>query len=478
MNNQTVRAYIKKDILLEYRMSNNTVAQHSRAAFVSKLGGLLAVAGSAVGLGNIWRFPTQVGENGGSAFLLVYMGIILLFGVPLLLSEFVIGRRARANVGRAYTELAPRSRWGIVGMGSSLVAFAIFCYYVIIVAWVLYYFVQSLTGQLTAGGEGAHFKEQFTDFITNPYWPIVCTAVTMGIIHFIIQAGVEKGIERSSKFLMPALFIILLVLAVVAMFMPGAEEGYRFLFDFDPKQVTPSVCLSALGQCFYSFSIGMGLVTYASYFGRNVNLSRTALTVGGLDTMVAILAGLIIFPAVFSVPGLSPSSGAGLVFVSLPEVFSTAFSGNAILTWFVPTLFYFILFVAAVTSAMFLHEVATAFVQEKIGYSRKKSATLISVSSLIIACVASLSLGPWDFIRPFGMNLVDFLDYTTSKIILPLTGLGSAIFIGWVMKKEDVIDEITSGGTFRFVWSRMFLFIIRYIVPVLILVIMVSQFVM
>lgn len=450
----------------------------ARSAFVSKFGGLLAVAGSAVGLGNIWRFPTQVGQNGGSAFLLVYLGIILIFGIPLLLTEFIIGRRAKANVGLAYRKLAPGAPWGWIGTASSLVAYFIFTYYVIIVAWVLFYFCESVAGNLTLEACNNSFESHFGNFVTNPWKPLVFTGITMGIIHFIISAGVEKGIERSSKLLMPALFIILLILAGVAATMPGAGEGYKFLFDFQLSKITPEVCLSALGQCFYSVSIGMGLITYASYFRREVNLGRTALQVGLIDTFVAILAGLIIFPAVFSVPGLSPAESTGLVFVSLPSVFNSAFRDNSVLLWLVPTFFYCILFVAAVTSAMFLHEVATAFVAEKTGYSRRRSATLVSVSALVIAFVSSLSLGPWDFLKVFGMNLIDFLDYATSKLILPLTGLGSALFLGWRMKKADVVDEVTSSGMFSFRWQGVFLFIIRFIVPALILLIMVSQLLM
>ncbi len=453
----------------------------SRAAFVTTIGGLLAAAGSAIGLGNLWRFPTQVGQSGGSAFLLVYLGVILLFGLPLLICEFVIGRRSRVNVAKSYEVLAPKSHWKAVGYASSIIAYAIFCYYAVIVGWVLFYLWESICGHLsslgTAAVEGSNpYKDLFVNFISNPVEPLVYLFLTIGVIFVIIVSGVEKGIERTSKFLVPSLFLIMIVLAICAAFMPGAAEGYKFLFDFDVSKINADVCLSAIGQCFYSFSIGMGLVTYASYFTRETNLVKTAISVGFLDTFVAVLAGLIIFPAVFSVSGFSPEEGAGLVFISLPAVFQSAFSSYPLLAWLVPVAFYFILFVAAVTSAMFLFEVATAFCCELVGMSRMKAATIIAVSSLVIGSVASLSMGSWDFISLFGMNLIDFLDYVSSKIVLPLTGLGAALFVGWKMKKADVLDELNSTGPINALALNVFFAVVRYVVPLLIIAIMINNF--
>ena len=453
----------------------------SRAVFVSRLGGLLAAAGSAIGLGNIWRFPTQVGLNGGSAFLVVYLVIILLFGIPMLMCEFVIGRRSRVNVARSYGALSSRRWWNVVGYGSSLVAYAIFCYYAVIVGWVLYYFWSSLTGSLSdlmvqATAESKAYENYFTGFISHPWMPILFLAVTMGIIHFIIVAGVEKGIERCSKLLVPALFVIMMMLAVAAAFMPGAAAGYSFLFDFRISEVNSDVCLSALGQCFYSFSIGMGLVTYASYFTRDTNLTRAAVSVSFLDTFVAILAGLIIFPAVFSVAGASPAEGAGMVFISLPAVFNSAFGASPVLSWIIPVAFYFILFVAAVTSAMFLYEVATAFISEKMGLSRKKTAALVSGSAFVIGAVSSLSMGPLsDVLKIGGMNLIDFIDMITSNYVLPLTGLGAALFVGWQMKSEEVLDELSSGGMFKVAMFSTFRVLVRYLLPLLILGILIRN---
>ena len=427
----------------------------SRAGFATKLGGLLAAAGSAVGLGNIWRFPTQAGQNGGSAFLLVYLVIIFLFGIPLLISEFAIGRHAKANVGNAYTVLAPKTPWKLIGFASVLVAAVILCYYNVVVAWVLFYLQEAAAGSFVTlgkavvqGNEGA-FADNFVNFITNPWKPLVYLLIVLALIHSVIVCGVEKGIERLSKFLMPMLFVLLILLVIFASTMDGASKAYS--------------------------SIGMGIVTYASYFRRDVNLNRTALSVGILDTLVAIMAGLVIFPAVFSVAGSEPSAGASLVFISLPRVFNTSLETVPFLNWLIPTVFYFVLLVAALTSAIFLHEVATAFVSERLKIKRTHAATCVTVWSLVIGIAASLSMGPWDEYKIFGRNFFDFLDYFTSQIILPLTGMGAALFVGWKMTTYQLWYELTSRGSFKFLWLRPFLFLVRFVIPALIVVIMVTQ---
>ena len=451
-----------------------------RMGFASKLGGLLAAAGSAVGLGNIWRFPTQAGQNGGAAFLLIYIAIILFFGIPLLLSEFAIGRHARANVGNAYTVLAPNSKWKIVGIGSVAVAFAIMCYYNVVVGWVVFYCYDAITANFVDLGNQAltnkdAFANHFLEFVANPWKPILCLAVVIGLMHIVIVSGVQKGIERSAKILVPALFVIMLMLVIFAATMPGAKSGYGFFLKPNFSAIDHKVILSALGQCFYSFSLGMGLVTYASYFRRDVNLNKNAFSIAGLDTLVAILAGLIIFPAVFSVAGMEPSGGAGLVFISLPNVFNSALNSIPFLAWLIPTAFYVILFTAAITSCIFLHEVSTAFLAEKANFSRHKAALIISISCFIIGCVAALSMGPLGFIKIFGKNIFDFLDLFTAKIILPLTGLGAALFVGWRMTTRQLWSELTSDGRFKFVWLVPFLVLVRYVIPVLIVIIMVTQ---
>ena len=455
-----------------------------RVGFSSKLGGLLAAAGSAIGLGNIWRFPTQCGENGGSAFLLVYFLIIISFGIPLLIAEFSIGRHSRANVGNAYSVLAPNTFWKFVGFGSVAVATTILCYYNVVVGWVLYYAWDSVTGtfndlaaiQATAEAGKDVFTDHFVGFITNPWKPIIALFIVLAIIHGIIVCGVQKGIERSSKLLVPALFVIMVMLVIFAATMPGASDAYAFLFkpDFDAIK-NPDVWLAALGQCFYSFSLGMGIVTYASYFRSEVNLTRTALSVAGLDTLVALMAGLIIFPAVFSVSGVEPSAGAGLVFISLPNVFHSALHTMPFFNWIIPSAFYLILLVAAITSCIFLHEVGTAFIAERANMSRKTAALVVTIGTFVIGVAASLSYGPWDVKVFFGMNFFDFLDFFTAQIILPLTGLGAALFVGYKMQRSQLIQELTSNGTHKFVLVGPFLILLKFIIPLLIIFIMITQ---
>ena len=455
------------------------MSKYSRVGFATKIGGLLAAAGSAIGLGNIWRFPTQAGQNGGSAFILVYFLCIAIFGIPLLIAEFSIGRHARANVGNAYRVLAPNTLWKWVGPLSVIIAFSIFCYYNVVVGWVLYYVWDALVGNFVAMGASTDaaqaFGDHFTSFIADPWKPLICLFIVSGMCHFVVVSGVQGGIERSAKLLIPGLFIIMILLAIFAFFMPGASEGYKFIFSFKFEDLSPSVFLSALGQCFYSMSIGMGLITYASYFRRDVNLNNTAISIAVMDSLVAVLSGIIIFPAVFSVAGMEPQYGAGLVFVALPNVFNSALSTLPFLAWLAPLMFYVLLFVAALTSTIFLHEVSTAFVAETFGITRHRAAIYVTVLATTFGIACSLSLGPWET-KFFGMSLFDFVDYVTAKLLLPLTGAGAALFVGWKLTTRQLWTELTSYGKVRFIWLKPFLFLVRFVCPALIVCIMLSQF--
>lgn len=454
--------------------------KYSRIGFATKLGGLLAAAGSAIGLGNIWRFPSQAGQSGGSAFIIIYLLCVAIFGIPLLIAEFSIGRHARANVGNAYRVLAPNTFWKWVGPLSVLVAFLIFCYYNVVVGWVLYYTWDSLLGTFVSMGTGNEavqaFTNHFNSFIVHPWKPILCLLIVTAMCHFVVVSGVQAGIEKTSKVLIPGLFIIMIFLAIFASFMPGAGEGYRFLFAMDFSAITPDVVLSALGQCFYSLSIGMGLITYASYFRRDVNLTNTAVSIAVMSSIIAVLAGIIIFPAVFSVDGMDPELGPGLVFVALPNVFNSALSSIPFLAWLIPLLFYIILLVAALTSTIFLHEVATAYVAETFGTTRHRAASYVTLGVLFLGIACSLSLGPWSEFKIFGLNIFDFIDSLTAKVILPITGLGASLFVGWKLSTRQLWTELTSFGTVRFIWVKPFLFLVRFFVPSLIILIMLSNF--
>ena len=302
------------------------MTKNNRANFGSKLGVILASAGSAVGLGNIWRFPFETGNHGGAAFILIYLGCVLFFGIPIMVAEFSIGRHSRANTAGAYQKLAPGTHWRWVGRMGVLAGFLILGYYSVVAGWTLEYIIQAGTNAF-AGQSANDFIASFNGFIAHPWRPALWMVAFMLMTHFIIVKGVEKGIEKSAKIMMPMLFLLLIVLAVCSVSLPGAGAGIEFLLKPDFSKVNGNVLLGAMGQAFFSLSLGMGcLCTYASYFRNDTNLPKTALNVGWIDTMVAILAGFIIFPAAFSV-GIQPDAGPSLLFITLPNVFQQAF-GN------------------------------------------------------------------------------------------------------------------------------------------------------
>lgn len=324
---------------------------HERVGFGSKIGAILAAAGSAVGLGNIWRFPFETGNHGGAAFILIYLGCVFIFGLPIMIAEFTIGRRSKASTGGAYQALAPGTKWKWVGYLGVLTGFLILGYYSVVAGWTLEYVWQAATGGF-AGKSSTEFITMFQEFSQDPLRPLLWLFIFMLLTHFIIVKGVEKGIERSSKVMMPILFILVVLLAICSVTLPGAEKGVEFLLKPDFSKVTPDVFLGAMGQAFFSLSLGMGcLSTYASYFGKDTRLGRTAMSVGLIDTFVAILAGLIMFPAAFAV-GIQPDAGPSLVFITLPNVFQQAFGGVPVLAWICSVAFYILLALAALTSTI------------------------------------------------------------------------------------------------------------------------------
>ncbi len=439
--------------------------QKERVNFGSKLGAILAAAGSAVGLGNIWRFPYETGNHGGAAFILIYLGCVFLFGLPIMIAEFTVGRHAGASTGEAFKALAPKGCWKYIGYLGVLTGFLILGYYSVVAGWTLEYIFQAVTNRF-AGRSSSEFITMFQDFSLNPFRPLVWLFVFILLTHFIIVKGVQKGIERSSKVLMPVLFILILLLAVCSIMLPGAEKGIEFLLKPDFGKVTPSVFLGAMGQAFFSLSLGMGcLSTYASYFGKDTRLGHTAMSVGLIDTFVAVLAGLIIFPAAFSV-GIQPDAGPSLIFITLPNVFQQAFSGVPVLAYVCSILFYVLLALAALTSTISLHEVSTAFLHEKFNFSRGKAARMVTAGSLIIGIVASLALGVWNDYKIAGMNFFDALDFLTAKIMLPIGGMMTALFVGWVLNRQIVRDEVTNYGSLKAGYYPVYIFILKYIAPI------------
>ena len=443
-----------------------------RANFKNTLGIILATAGSAVGLGNVWRFPYIAGENGGASYIIIYIICVLLLGIPCMVSEFIIGRHSASNTARAYNKMGNRW-WGIVGLLSVATGFLITCYYVIVSGWCFQYMYATLAGELN--GNADYYIQYFNDFSSNPWKPVVCAVAFMAVTHFVIIHGIRGGIERASKVLMPALFVLLLVIVVSSCMLPGASKGIEFLLFPDFSKINANVFLDAMGQSFYSLSIGMGCIcTYASYFSRRTNLSRSAIQISVIDCMVAILAGLMIFPAAFSV-GVQPDSGPSLIYITLPNVFQQAFSAAPFVGKVVSFAFYALMSLAALTSLISLHEVSTAFFQEELKISRRVSALIVSCGTGFVGIFCSLALGGVDWLTFNGMTMFDIFDFVTGQIFLPIVGFFACLFIGWYVPKSVVRDEFTNWGTLKGNLFGLFLFCVRFICPTGILAVFVNQ---
>ena len=450
------------------------MAKIERVNFGSKLGVILATAGSAVGLGNIWRFPYMTGQNGAAVFILIYVLCVLLLGIPCMISEFIIGRHGQANTARAFRKISGGTMWSLIGYMGVLTGFLISGYYAVVSGWCLEYLWASLTGQLQ--GDPEYIKTYFATFSQDPVKPVFWTFIILLATYLIIENGVRDGIEKASKLMMPTLFILLLVIVVASCMLPEAEKGIEFLFKPDMSKFTSDVFLGALGQSFYSMSIAMGCIcTYASYFSKQTNLANSAMQIGVIDFFVALLAGLVIFHAAFSV-GVNPDSGPSLIFITLPNVFQHAF-GNEVIGYAISVLFYILLSMAALTSLMSLHEVSTAFLQEEMGTTRKRAALGVTIGCIIIGTVCSLSLGAWSHIRVWGMTIFDTFDFVTGQLFLPIVGFLTCIFIGWFVPHKIVHDEFTNMGTLRNgTLFHFYIFLVKYVCPVFILFIFLHQF--
>ncbi len=453
------------------------MSQQTRENFGSKMGAVLAAAGSAVGLGNIWRFPIETGQNGGAAFIIVYIGCVLLLGIPIMMSEFVIGRHTHTNTAGAYRIMAPGTAWKWVGRLGVLSGFVILSYYSVVAGWTAEYTILAVSNSFD-GKTTADFPSIFANFVSNPWKPLLWLLAFMITTHFIVVRGVKSGIERFSKIMMPALFVIMIVLTACSVMLPGAREGLHFLLKPDFSKITGTVVLNAMGQAFFSLSLGLGcLCTYASYFGPDTNIGKTALNVSLIDTMVAIMSGFIIFPAVFNAGYTLNSSdiGPSLLFITLPNVFQQAFGSIPALSYIVSVLFYFLLVVAALTSTISMHEVVTAYVSEEFNMPRRKAATIVTIACSLVGVVCSLSFGPFQDVKLFGMSIFDLFDYVSSNIFLPVGGMFISLFAGWYLDRHLLRDEITNGNTLRAPYFRVVIFILRYIAPVAIGIILLNQ---
>ncbi len=437
-----------------------------RGHWGSRLGFILAATGSAVGLGNIWKFPYTVGNNGGGAFLIVYLAIVFTIGVSVMLSEFAIGRAAERSPVGAFAKLKGGA-WPAVGFMGVIASTAILSFYSVVGGWTIAYIIKSVGGILTTSDPDT-LGGLFSGFISSPIEPIIYHAIFMALTVGVVLAGVHKGIERSCEILLPLLFVILVILAVRSVTLPGAMEGVAFYLVPDFSKINATVVGYALGQAFFSLSLGMGaMITYGSYLSHRENLSQAAIWVTLADMSVAVIAGLVILPAVFAF-GFDPTEGPGLVFITLPAVFGQMPAGAVF-----AVLFFVLLTIAALTSSVSLLEVVITYLIDERKARRAPAAFGAGALIFTIGIACSLSMGPWGGFTIAGKNIFDFLDYASSNLMLPVGGIAISLFVGWVILPRAT-QEATSHGVHPFVWVKLWQFICRYVAPVAIVWILIS----
>ena len=438
-----------------------------RENFGSRMAVIMALAGSAIGLGNLWRFPYLVGQNGGAAFIIIYIIATLVLSLPIFFAESVIGRRSGANCRGAMERLAPGTKWKWTGLLMVFTPLWIVSYYSVVGGWSLEYLIQSLRLDFIHTAPEA-LSGSFEQFISRTWAPIACHLVFLLVTVVIVAFGVKGGIEKFSKVCLPVLFVLVVVIAVYSVTLPGAREGVSYLLKPDFSKVTLDTCLDALGQSFYSLSLGMGIViTYSSYVSKDENLLVSGIGTAVSDLLFALLAGLAIMPAVFAA-GIEPGSGPGLIFDTLPYIFAEMglqmpwISSAAAILFFVTILF------AALTSSVSLIEVGVAYLTEEKGMKRWAACALLFLLTGAFGVLCSLSFGPLSGVKVFGQGLFDFADTFASNVLLTLGGLLVVLFVGWKMSRSDVFDEFTNGGINKLNARcfRFFYFLIRYVAPV------------
>ncbi|MDC1106423.1 sodium-dependent transporter [Prolixibacteraceae bacterium] len=433
--------------------------QEGRDGFSSRFGVIAAAAGSAIGLGNIWRFPYVLGENGGGAFFLVYMAFILMLGVPLMLTEMSIGRAGQRNPYGTFRLLAPKTKWYLVGVMGVAVAFLILSFYSAVAGWTLQYLYDAVTNSFE-GKSSSELSGMFDSFTSSAYAPSMWTLVFLVMTGSVVVAGIEKGIEKYTKVLMPLLFVIIIILDIRAVTLDGAGAGLKFLFQPDFSKLDSKAVLEALGQAFFSLSLGMGtIITYGSYIGKKENLISSATSVSLADTAIAVLAGVAIFPAVFAF-GIQPDSGPGLVFITLPNVFQQMPGG-----YYFSVLFFFLLVIAALTSSISLLEVVVSYFTEELKISRAKATVISFISVGIFGVLCSLSSGPLKDVKIFDKTVFGLFNYVSSNVLLPAAGFLIVLFAGWKWARKSVSDEVLGEGKAETPLFKMFMFIIKFIAP-------------
>ena len=415
----------------------------------------------------------MTGENGGAAFIVIYIACILVLGLPGMICEFIVGRHAQSNAARAYDKLSGGRPWRMVGQLGIVTSTIILGFYAVVAGWCLQYLYASILGQVN--GDAEYVRQYFTEFSTDPLKPVLWGVGFILITHLVVIQGVRGGIERASKLLMPVLLLLLCIIVVASCLLPGATEGVRFLLMPDFTKINSHTLLDALGQAFFSLSLGTAcLCTYASYFSKDTNLLQSAGQIALLDTIIAILAGLMIFPAAASV-GVSPDSGPSLIFITLPNVFQQAFGAIPAIGYVVSLMFYALLVFAALTSTISMHEIGTAYFTEELKQPRSRSAWIITSVTAVICAGCALSFGAYDNWKVLGMSLMDFCDQLTANFLLPLGGILACLFVGWYVPNDTVRDEFTNQGIVNIRYYRIWLFAVRYLCPLFILLVFLHQ---
>ena len=444
----------------------------ARESFGSSMAAVMAMAGSAIGLGNIWRFPYMVGQNGGAAFIVIYLLSAFFLSLPILLSETIIGRRTHAGTFGAMERLAPGTKWKWLGFLTVISPLIILSYYSVVGGWSIEYLIKA-----AGSGFGEDVPSLFGEFIVKPWAPLICHTLFLLLTAGVVSAGVKSGIERFNRISLPLLFVLIIVIMVYALTQPGSGEGVRYLLKPDFSKITPSVVASAMGQSFFSLSLGVGtILTYSSYLKKSANIFTSGMGTAFFDLLFALLAGFAIMPAVFAV-GIEPGAGPGLIFETLPYIFAKM---GAVTPWFsrtVAVLFFLTIVIAALTSSISMCEVGVAYLVDEKKMSRAKASALIFGGCWLLGALCSLSFGPLSGVKLFGKTLFDFCDTLTSDYLMTFGSLLFVLFVGWKMPRTAVWDEFTNGGSlagsrriFGAVW-----FLIRYVAPLVILTIFVTN---
>lgn len=454
---------------------NETKSKDTKV-FASKIGAILAAAGSAVGLGNVWRFPTETGANGGAAFILIYIFFMLILGVPVMLTELAIGRHGQKDVMTSFEKMSGgRKGWRLMGLIPVVAGLLVLSYYAVVAGWTMYYAYEAAINGF-AGKDAGQYAQDFGAFSADPIASVLWMVVILVMTAEIVALGVQRGIERAARIMMPLLFIFIVVLVVCSLTLPGASKGLSFLFMPDFSKVTGGTVLSAMGQAFFSLSVGICcLCTYACYFRKDVNLVQNGFSVAIIDTMVALMSGLIIFPAVYSIPGLAPDAGPSLVFITLPNVFQTAFGSVPAVAYTFSLVFYLLLVMAALTSSISMLEMAAAFFVERFGWKRPVAARSVGAICVVLGTFCALSFGEWQGVTLFGMGFFDLFDFIVAKLMMPVGSFLMCVFVGYVVDERVLRNELTNGGVLRQPLYPVYRFIIRFVAPVLIFMIFANE---